>query len=79
MAFALRGDDVQEFDTKWDEVLLSMKNTLGEDMMESFVKLRIRNSEQVKTTSALYNQDTLEKGQPVSFTRLKNMVKKYLE
>ena len=32
-----------------------------------------------KRSFALYHQDTVQKGEPASHTRLKNMVKKYLE
>ena len=45
----LRDDNVQEFDTKWDEVLLSMSKIPSDDVLESLYKLRIRESEQLKT------------------------------
>ena len=57
---------------------LSVKETLGEHIFESMYKTRPRDSEQIKTTFALYNQSTKEKGEPASFSRMKNMVKKYL-
>ena len=43
--FSLRNDDVQEFDTRWDEILLSM--TTHYDVLECFFKLRIRESDQL--------------------------------
>ena len=46
---------------------------------EGTYKLTIRDSEQLKTISALYNQDTVQKGELVSFTPLKHMAKKNLE
>ena len=39
---ALRSDYVQEFDTWWDEILLSMTKILTDDVLESLYKLRIR-------------------------------------
>ena len=42
-------------------------------------KTRVRDSEQVKTTFGLYNQDAVQKGEPTACTRLKQMVKMYLE
>ena len=54
------------------------ESTLEDDVLESMFKLRIRDSDQLKTTSALYNQDTVQKGEPVSCTRAKNVVKKNL-
>ena len=37
----LRDDNVQEFDTRWDEVLLSMSQIPSDDIFESLYKLRI--------------------------------------
>ena len=45
----LRNDDIQEFDSKWDEILLSMTQIPSDEIMESLYKLRIRGSEKVKT------------------------------
>ena len=39
----------------------------------------LRDSEQLKTTFALYNKDTVQKDEPATFTRLKNMVKKFID
>ena len=36
----LRNDDVQEFDTRWDEILLSMTKIPPDDVLESFYKSR---------------------------------------
>ena len=45
----LRDDSVQDFDTRWDEVLLSMSKVPSDDVLESLCKLRIRESAQLKT------------------------------
>ena len=45
----LRDDDVQEFETRRDEVLLSMSKIPSDDVLESVNKLRIRESDQLKT------------------------------
>ena len=50
MNVTLRGHDVQGPDTKWNEVLLSVKEMHGENMLESMYKARLRDSEQLKTT-----------------------------
>ena len=36
----VRNDDVQEFDTRWDEILLSMSKIPPDDILESSYKLR---------------------------------------
>ena len=41
----LRGDNVQEVDTRWDEVLLSMSKIPSDDILESL----LRESDQLKT------------------------------
>ena len=44
----LHDDNIQEFQTRWDEVLLSMSNIPSDDTLESLYKLRIRESAQLK-------------------------------
>ena len=48
-SITLRNDDVQEFDTRWDVILLSMSKIPPDDVLESLYKLRIRESDQLKT------------------------------
>ena len=45
----LRDDNIQESDTRWNEVLLSMSKIPIDDMLESLCKLRIRESGLLKT------------------------------
>ena len=52
-SITLRNDDVQEFDTRWDEILLSMTK-IPADVQESLYKLRIRESDQLKIVLELY-------------------------
>ena len=46
---SLRNDDIQEFDSKWDGILLSMTQIPSGDILEGLYKLRIRESEKLKT------------------------------
>ena len=57
----LRNDDIQEFDSKWDEILLSMTQIPSDDILESLFKLRIRESEKLKTVLELYNMEIHQK------------------
>ena len=52
-AITLRNDDVQEFDTISDEVLLSMSKIPSDGVLESLYKLRIFESTQLKTVVEL--------------------------
>ena len=45
----LHDDNFQEFDTRWDEVLLSMSKIPSDDILGSLYKLRVRESDQFKT------------------------------
>ena len=44
----LHDDNIQEPDTRWDEVLLSMTDIHPDYLSESLYKLRIRESDQLK-------------------------------
>ena len=57
----LRNDDVQEFDSKLDETLLSMTKIPHDDILEGLYKLRIRESEKLKTVLELYDLETHQK------------------
>ena len=52
----LRNDDIQEFDSKWDGILLSMTKIPHDDILEGLYKLRIRESEKLKTVLELYDR-----------------------
>ena len=54
-------DDVQEFDARWDEMLLSMTRNPPDDVLESLYKLSIRESAQLKTVLELYDMEIHQK------------------
>ena len=58
---ALRNDDIQEFDSKWDEILLSMTKIPPDDILENLNKLRIRESEKLKTVLQLCDLEIHQK------------------
>ena len=57
----LRNDDIQEFDSKWDGILLSMTKIPSDDILEGLYKLRIRESEKLKTVLELFNMEIHQK------------------
>ena len=75
----LRNDDLQEVDSKWDEVLLSMTKIPPDDILEGLYKLRIRESDKLKTVLELYDLDTHQKKLGPDYHRLKAMVKRSIE
>ena len=75
----LRNDDIQEFDSKWDGILLSMTKIPHDDILEGLYKLRIRESEKLKTVLKLYDLETHQKKLGPDYHRLKAMVKRSIE
>ena len=47
LSVTLHDDNIQEFDTRWDEILLSMSKIPSDDILETLYKLRIRESGQL--------------------------------
>ena len=72
----LRNDDIQEFDSKWDGLLLSMTKIPSDDILEGLYKLRIRESEKLKTVLELYDMEIHLKKAGIDCHRLKTMVKR---
>ena len=58
---SLRNDDIQEFDSKWDGILSSMTKIPSDDILEGLYKLRIRESEKLKSVLELYNMKIHQK------------------
>ena len=75
-SITLRNDNDQEFDARWDEILLSMTKIPTDDVQESLYKLRIRESDQPKTVFVLYDMETHQKISMPNYQKLKTMVKR---
>ena len=74
----LRNDDIQEFDSKCDEIL-SMTKIPPDDILEGLYKLRKRESEKLKTVLELYDLEIHLKKAGPDYHRLKTMVKRSIE
>ena len=74
-----RNDGIQEFESKWDGILLSMTKIPPDDILEGLYKLRIRESEKLKTVLELYNVEIHQKKAGPDYHRLKTMVKRSIE
>ena len=78
-SLVLRSDDIQEFDSKSDGILLSMTKIPPDDILEGLYKLRIRESEKLKTVLELYHLEIHQKKLGPDYHRLKTMVKRSIE
>ena len=75
----LRNDDIQEFESKWMEFLLTMTQIPSDDILEGLYKLRKRESEKLKTVLELYDLEIHQKKLGPDDHRLKTMVKRSIE
>ena len=73
-SITLRDDDVQDFDTRWDEILLSITKIPLDEILESLYKLRILESDQLKTVLELYHMEIHQKITIPNYQKLKTMV-----
>ena len=71
----LHDDNIQEFDTRWDEVLLSISRIPSVDILESLDKSRIRESAQLKTVLELHDMEIHQKISVPNYQKSKSMVK----
>ena len=75
----LQNDNIQEFESKWDGILLSMTKIPPDDILEGLYKLRIRESDKLKTVLELYDLEIHQKKLGPDYHRLKTMVKRSIE
>ena len=64
---------------KWDGILLSMTKIPSDDILEGLYKLRIRESEKLKTVLELFNVEIHQKKAGPDYHRLKTTVKRSIE
>ena len=76
---ALRNDDIPEFDLEWDGILLSMTKLPPDDILEGLYKLRIRETDKLKTVLELYKIEIHQKKAGPDYHRLKTTVKRSIE
>ena len=75
----LHDDNIQEFDTIWDEVLLSLSKIPSDDILDSLYKWRIRESEKLKTVLELNDMEIHQKISMPDYQKLKTMVKSSID
>ena len=74
-SISLQNDDVQDFDVRWDQALLSASDMPSDVMLEGLYKSGLHDSVQHQTVLALYDQETARNGGQTSYSRLKTSVK----
>ena len=75
----LQNDDVQDFDVRWDQALLSAREMPSDVILEGLYKLKLQDSVQLQTVLALYDQVTVRNNGQTSYLRLKTSVKLHID
>ena len=75
----LRNDNVQDFDTRCDKILLSMTKIPSDEVLESLYKSRTRESDQLKTVFELHDMEIHQKISIPNYQKLKTMVKRSID
>ena len=78
-ASSLQNDDVQDFDVRLDRALISVSEMPSDITLEGLYMSTLRNSAQLQTVLALYDQETdRNKGKP-NYSQLKTVVKLHID
>ena len=78
-SITLCNDNAQDFDTRWDEIPLSITKIPSDDVLESVYRLRTRESDQVKTVPEVYGMEIHQKISMPNYQNLKTMVKRSID
>ena len=72
----LRGDDVQGFDTMWDDVFLSIQEVPPDSILESFFRTQLTKSDQLRNVLAMYDMELVQHESKPSYQRSKTWWKR---
>ena len=75
----LPNDDVQDFDTRWDQALLSASELPTEMVLEDLYKSKLRDSVQLQTTLAVYEQEIVRNSEQPNPSKLKIAVRRHID
>ena len=76
---SLHGENIQDFETRWDQALLSASEVPKQNVLESVYKMKIRESVQVQTVLAIHDQEIDRDRAMTSYQRLKTMVRRHID
>ena len=75
----LQNDDVQDFDTRWDQALLSASEVPTEMVLEGLYKSKLQDSVQRQTTLAMYEKEKNRNNEQPNYSRLKIAVRRHID
>ena len=78
-SISLHGDDIQDFDARWEQVVLSASEVPKDSILESLYKMGIRVSGQLWTVLATYEQEIHQDRSRPNYQMLKTMVRRHID
>ena len=75
----LQNDDVQDFDQRWDQILLGTSELPHENVLEVSYTIKLQGSDQLQTLLALYNQELNRDRVTPSCQRLRTMARQHVD
>ena len=74
-----QNDDVQDFDTRCDEIFLGTSEMPPENVLEGLHKNKLQGSEQLQTVFAMYNLELNRDQVAPSYQKLRKMVRQHTD
>ena len=74
----LQADDVQDFDTRWDQSLLASSEIPTEMVLEGLYKSKKQDSVQLNIVLALCEQENIRNNEQPNYSRLKTSVRHHI-
>ena len=71
-------NNVQDFDTRWDQALLAASEIPTDMVFGGFFQVKMKDSVQLQTVLALYDQETVRNEGQTSYSRLKFSVGRHV-
>ena len=78
-SICLQDDDVKDFDTRWDQILLGTSEMPPENVLEGLQRKRLQGSEQLQTVFAMYNQELSRGRVEPSYQKSRKMVRRHID
>ena len=75
----VQDDDVQVFDTRWDQALLAASEILTESVLEGLYRSKLQDSVHFHIVLALKEQENIRNNEPPSCSRLKTTVRLHID
>ena len=75
----MQNDDVQDFDVRWDQALVSASEIPTDVILEGLCKFKLQDSVQLQILLALYDQETVRNKGQTSHSRLKTSERPHID